>query len=198
MFAPPDALRRHGKALVFVICLLPLVLIAYSVAADKLGPDPVKSLIHLSGEWAIRLLLLTFAVTPLRRWLGWSSLLRYRRMLGLFSWFYVSLHLLIVATFLFAWDWAVVLEELAERPYIIAGFAAWLLMVPMGLTSNDRSLRALRANWRRLHRLMYPLMLLAWLHIAWQARSSYLDAFVYGLIIFCLFLGRQRRPAISA
>lgn len=178
------------KALLFFLCLLPFCLISYKVLTDGLGTDPVKALIHLTGEWSIRFLLLVFLVSPLRQWFRQLSLLRYRRMLGLYAWFYTSLHFLAVVTFLFAWDWLVFKEELVERPYVIVGFLAWLLMLPLGLTSNNYAVRLLRRRWSVLHRLIYPVMVLAWLHIAWQARSSYLDAFVYGLIIFVLFLPR--------
>lgn len=178
------------KALLFIVCLLPFGLICYKVLTDDLGTDPVKAVIHLTGEWSIRFLLLVFLVSPLRQWFRRLSLLRYRRMLGLYAWFYTSLHFLAVATFLFAWDWLVFQEELVERPYVIVGFLAWLLMLPLGLTSSNYAVRLLRKRWSMLHRLIYPVMVLAWLHIAWQARSSYFDAFVYGLIIFVLFLPR--------
>lgn len=181
------------KAGVFVLCLLPLAYIVYLVVSDKLGIDPVKTLTHITGDWAIRFLLITFSFTPLRLWLKSGSLLRYRRMLGLYAWFYASLHFLLVVTYIFGWDWAVTREELSERPYVIAGFLAWLLMLPMGLTSNRFAVRRLRQNWRRLHRLMYPVVVLGWLHIAWQARSSYFDAALYGCLIIVLFLPRLKK-----
>lgn len=182
-----------GKPLVFVLCLLPLAAVVYGAVLGDLGPDPVKALIVMTGDWAIRALLVVFSVSALRSWLGWSRLLRFRRMLGLFAGFYASLHILVVATYLFAWDWTIVLEELSERPYIIAGFAAWLLMLPMVVTSNNYSVRRLGRRWRQLHQLMYPVMGLAWLHVVWQVRSSYLEALIYGLLIVVLALPRLRR-----
>ena len=187
-------LLRAGwaKPLLFLLCSLPFVYIVYGVIADQLGPDPVKTLIHITGEWGLRFFLVAFALTPFRRWFGLAALLRFRRMLGLFVWFYVSVHLLVVLTYLFGWDWEIAREELSERPYIIAGFASWLLLVPLGLTSNNRAVRALKKNWQRVHYLVYPAIGLAWLHVAWQTRSSYFDAVVYGLIILVLFLPRLK------
>ena len=186
-------LLRFGKPLLVLAGMLPLVALIYAALTNGLGTDPVKALIVETGEWAIWLLLACFAVSPLRHWLSIGWLLRFRRTLGLLAFFYVTLHLVVVSNYLFFWDWAVVREELSERPYIIAGFSAWLLMLPMALSSNDWSVRRLRRNWRRLHTLMYPVILLAWLHIAWQVRSSYFDAAVYGLIIFSLFLQRVKK-----
>lgn len=179
--------------MVFFLCLLPLVYIVYAVVTESLGTDPVKSLIHLTGEWAIRLFVLTLAISPMRAWLGWGAALRFRRMLGLFTWFYTSLHLLIVTTYLFAWDWELAKIELAERPYIFVGFAAWLLMVPLALTSSNWAVRKLRKNWVRLHMLVYPSVLLAWLHIAWQVRASYFDAALYAVLIICLLFQRFQK-----
>ncbi|MEX1667246.1 sulfite oxidase heme-binding subunit YedZ [Zhongshania arctica] len=182
-----------AKALVFVLCLLPLAYIVYAALSQSLGADPVKALIQLSGEWGIRFFILTMAISPLRAWLAWGWALRFRRMLGLYTYFYVSFHLLIVTTYLFAWDWTIVQEELAERRYIIVGFAAWLFMLPLAITSNNRAVRALRKNWGRLHMLVYPALFLAWLHIAWQVRSSYFDAALYAIVIIVLFSQRFQR-----
>lgn len=182
-----------AKALVFALCLLPLAYIMYAALSQSLGTDPVKALIHISGEWGIRFFILTMAISPLRAWLAWSWALRFRRMLGLYACFYVSFHLLIVTTYLFGWDWAIAQEELAERRYIFVGFAAWLLMLPLAITSNNRAVRALRKNWGRLHMLVYPALFFAWLHIAWQVRSSYFDAALYAVIIIGLFFQRFQR-----
>ena len=182
-----------AKSLVFVLCLLPLAYIVYAALSQSLGADPVKALIHISGEWGIRFFILTMAISAVRAWLAWGWALRFRRMFGLYTCFYVSLHLLIVTTYLFSWDWTIAREELAERRYIFAGFAAWVLMLPLAITSNNRAVRALRKNWGRLHMLVYPALFLAWLHIAWQVRSSYFDAALYALVIIVLFSQRFQR-----
>lgn len=185
--------RRAGKPLIFVVLLLPGLALLWAALAEQLGTDPVKTLIIKTGEYSLILLIVTLAISPLRQWLAWGGLIRYRRMLGLYTWCYASLHFLIVLTYLFGWDWLIAREELSERPYIIAGFAAWMLVMPLALTSNNHAVRLLRYNWRRLHRLIYPAAGLAWLHLAWQVRASYLEALVYGLIIFCLLFQRLKK-----
>ncbi|MBD2858955.1 sulfoxide reductase heme-binding subunit YedZ [Spongiibacter sp. KMU-158] len=185
--------RRLGKPLLFIVSLIPLGMLVWAALQNQLGTDPVKTLILETGEWALRFLILTLAVSPLKAWFAWTVVIRYRRMLGLYAWFYASIHLLIVLTYLFGWDWVIAKEELAERPYIFVGFAAWLLMVPLGLTSNNYAIRKLKKNWKSLHKLIYLIAVLAWLHLAWQIRASYLEALVYGLIIFCLFFQRLKK-----
>ena len=181
------------KPVLHILCLLPLAYIVWAALSESLGTDPVKALILLTGDWAIRILILTLAVTPLRQWLNMPKLLRYRRMLGLYTWFYVNLHLLVVLTYLFGWDWQIAQEELLERPYIVVGFLAWLFMLPLGFTSNNKAMRALGRNWRKIHKLIYLIALLAWVHVFWQVRSSYFDAFLYGTLILLLFYPRLKK-----
>lgn len=182
-----------AKPVLHILCLLPFAYIVWAALSESLGTDPVKALILLTGEWSIRILILTLAITPLRQWLNMPALLRYRRMLGLYAWFYVNLHFLVVLTYLFAWDWQIAQEELLERPYIVAGFLAWLFMLPLGVTSNKRAVRALGRNWRKLHKLIYLIAVLAWVHVFWQVRSSYFDAVLYGTLILLLFYPRLKK-----
>jgi sulfoxide reductase heme-binding subunit YedZ len=182
-----------AKLLLHVVCLLPFTYIVWAALADRLGTDPVKALLLLTGEWSIRLLILTLAITPLRQWLNMAKLLRYRRMLGLYAWFYVNLHFLVVLTYLFAWDWQIAQEELLERPYIVVGFLAWLFMLPLGVTSNNRAVRVLGHKWKKLHKLVYLIAILAWVHVFWQVRSSYFDAVLYGALILLLFYPRLKK-----
>ena len=130
---------------VFVLCLIPFGLTLYGAALGGLGPDPAERIMHVTGEWAARLLLLTLLISPLRKWSGWSVLVKLRRMLGLYAFFYGVIHLLSFAHFYLGWSPAILLEELVERPYITVGFAALLLMLPLAVTST-------RAMQRRLGR----------------------------------------------
>jgi sulfoxide reductase heme-binding subunit YedZ len=182
-----------AKPILFLLCLLPLVFIVYAALTDGLGTDPVKALILMTGEWAIRFLLITLAVSPLRQWLSLPSLVRFRRMLGLYTWFYASLHFVVVLTYLFGWDWEIAKEELFERPYIVVGFLAWLIMMPLGFTSNKVAVRALGRKWRQLHKFVYIAAILAWVHVFWQVRSSYFDAALYGVILVVLFYPRLQK-----
>ena len=133
-------------------------------------------------------LIATLLVTPLRQWFGWSALLRYRRMLGLYAFFYATIHLLLFLHFYLGWVPARVLEEFVERPYITVGMGAFLLMLPLAITSTRAMQRRLRRNWQRLHRAIYPVAVLVSLHYLWQARSDIGEALAYSLI-FALLLG---------
>jgi len=188
-------MERVIRGGVFTLALLPFVWVSYAAATGGLGPDPAEALMHVTGEWTLRLLALTLLVSPLRAWTGWSLLLKLRRMLGLYAFFYGCIHLLSFLQFYVGWTPAGLLEELAERPYITMGFMAWLLMLPLAITSTRGMQRRLRRNWLRLHRLVYPAAILACLHLLWQARSDIGEALFY-IGIFAVLLGwrlRRRR-----
>ena len=188
-------MERVIRGGVFTLALLPFIWVSYAAATGGLGPDPAEALMHVTGEWSLRLLALTLLVSPLRAWTGWSLLLKLRRMLGLYAFFYGCIHLLSFLQFYVGWTPAGLLEELVERPYITMGFMAWLLMLPLAITSTRGMQRRLRRNWLRLHRLVYPAAILACLHLLWQARSDIGEALFY-IGIFVVLLGwrlRRRR-----
>ncbi|WP_298575602.1 protein-methionine-sulfoxide reductase heme-binding subunit MsrQ [uncultured Luteimonas sp.] len=184
-----------AKAAVHALALAPLALLALrfwqvwsEVDIDALGPDPVAAIEHELGLWALRLLLLTLAVTPLRQLSGQTVLLRFRRMLGLYAFAYASLHLAAyLALDLRGW-WALVFEEIAKRPYITVGFAAWLLLVPLAITSTRGWMRRLGRRWGQLHRLVYAIAALAVLHFWWIVKSDYREPLLYAAIL-ALLLG---------
>ena len=188
-------MERVIRVGVFTLALLPFIWVSYAAATGGLGPDPAEALMHVTGEWSLRLLALTLLVSPLRAWTGWSLLLKLRRMLGLYAFFYGCIHLLSFLQFYVGWTPAGLLEELVERPYITMGFMAWMLMLPLAITSTRGMQRRLRRNWLRLHRLVYPAAILACLHLLWQARSDIGEALFY-IGIFAVLLGwrlRRRR-----
>ena len=197
-----------SKPLVFAACLLPLALLALDIARGTLGPDPVAQLEHASGIWALRLLLATLAVTPLRTLTGWHALVRYRRMLGLFAFFYSSLHFAIYLVVDLGGFWSQILTEIAKKPFITVGFLAWLLMIPLAVTSTKGMMRRLARRWQLLHRLVYAVGLLAVLHFLWQVKYgetiAVLEPVVYAAIFIVLMLARipawlaRRRVATSA
>ncbi|MEM7290777.1 MAG: protein-methionine-sulfoxide reductase heme-binding subunit MsrQ [Pseudomonadota bacterium] len=176
------------KPLTFLLSLAPF---AYSVwqiyllqsgGSHSLGADPGKELLLFQGEWAIRFLVLTLLITPLRISFGWNQLQSIRRMLGLFTFFYASLHLLAYVIFLLELDFSRIEEDLRERPFISVGFLAWLLLLPLAITSTNWMVRRLKKNWVKLHRLAYLVAALAVVHVFWLARSSYTEAIVYGTL----------------
>ncbi len=190
---------RTLKIGVFLLCLLPFVWLVHAASAGGLGPDPAEAIMHVTGEWSLRILLLGLLVSPLREWLGWSPLIKLRRMLSLYAFFYACIHLATFCHFYVGWTADILVEELAQRPYITVGFAAWLMMVPLALTSTRGMQRRLRRNWQRLHRLVYPLAVLACVHLAWQARSDIGEAVLYsGLVLLLLGWRVWRSLGVSA
>jgi sulfoxide reductase heme-binding subunit YedZ len=152
---------------------------------------------HATGEWVMRFLVLVLLATPLLG-CGWPRLARYRRMLGLYVWFYATLHLLVFAQVFIGWSAEQLIEELAERPYVLVGFLAWLILVPLTITSAKVIRRKMGRNWRKFHKLTYAVAVLAWLHLLWLSRSDVGDAVVYGLIFLILFAHRVRHAMTNA
>jgi sulfoxide reductase heme-binding subunit YedZ len=179
-----------GKPIVFIVCLIPAVYLLVLALTGQLGPDTGKALVLETGGWALRLLLVTLAVTPLRRWTNIAGLVRYRRMLGLYTWFYASIHMMAVMTYLLGWNWVIFLEEFAERPYMALGIVAWLLMLPLGVSSNHWAQRRLGKRWKPLHQLIYLIGILACAHFVWLVRADLAEALVYCAVL-ALLLGAR-------
>lgn len=173
---------------IFGTCLLPFVMLVSAAVQQTLGADPAKEIVLELGTWAIILLWTSLAVTPLRKLLKWHWLVKYRRMLGLYSFFYAMMHLLAFATFIVGWDLRILFVELTERPYAIVGFLALLLLIPLAVTSTKKMQKRLKQRWIKLHKLVYIIALLSLLHIIWQIRSDFSEALIYGLIL-CWMLG---------
>lgn len=185
------------RVLLFIVCLLPLFWTLGQGVVGALGPDPGKEIVLSTGIWALRFLLITLAVTPLRTYFGLGWAIRYRRMLGLYVWFYATLHFVAVWTYLLGWSWAIFIEEFSERPYMMVGIIAWLLLLPLGLTSNRWSQRALGARWRKLHSLVYLIGVLACIHFLWLVRSDYGESLLYCVILAVLLLARFKWIRVS-
>ncbi len=185
-----------SKVLLFAACLIPVAMLAWDVwralAGDleALGADPGEAIVHRLGEWGIRLLLATLSVSSIARLVKRPGLIRYRRMVGLFAFAYVAMHFAAYFGILAGAELAALLADLGKRPYIIAGGGALLILLPLALTSTRAAQRRLKKNWRRLHRLVYLAAALAVLHIAWLAKVSYVDAYIYGAFTL-LLLGER-------
>ncbi|MFK7976294.1 MAG: sulfite oxidase heme-binding subunit YedZ [Halioglobus sp.] len=161
--------------------------------ANTLGPDPAERVMHVTGEWSLRMLVLTLLMSPLRSWTGKAVFFKLRRMLGLYAFFYATMHLVSFLQFFTGWSSSTLLEELIERPYITAGFAGWLMMLPLAATSTRSMQRRLGRSWLTLHRLIYPGAIAACLHLIWQARSDIGEALVYSVVVALLLVWRLRR-----
>lgn len=187
---------RKWRILVFLASLLPLAAMAWGVFNDSLGPNPVEALSHESGSWALRLLLVTLAITPLCRITGWRRPVLLRRMLGLFSFFYACLHFLVWLWLDQEFAWGSMLSDIAKRPYITVGFLSFLILTALAITSNVFSMGRLGLRWKALHRLVYAAALLAVLHFIWLVKADLLQPLIY-LGVFTLLM-LLRMPLKSA
>lgn len=178
---------RIIKPLLFITLLLPA---AWLFVMD-LGANPVETITHHTGDWALRLLLATLAITPLRRLSGWGGVIRLRRMVGLYAFFYALLHLLSYFVLDQEMRFAGLWRDVLERPYITLGFAVFLMLVPLALTSTDAMIRRLGRQWRRLHRLVYPAALGAVLHYLWLVKADLREPLLYLGVLALLMLARM-------
>jgi sulfoxide reductase heme-binding subunit YedZ len=179
------------RALLFAIALLPFARLVYLTATNDLGANPVEFVLRSLGTWTLVLLCITLTVTPLRLATGWAWLLRLRRMLGLFCFFYASLHMLAFAGLDQSFDLAAIWTEVLDRPYITVGAAAYLLLIPLALTSTNAMVKRLGGrNWQRLHRLVYLIAGLAILHYWWHkaGKNDFAEVSIYAAVV-ALLLG---------
>lgn len=179
-------LHPWAKAWVFALALLPFGTLVWNLAFDQLGANPAEALVRSSGDWTLRALCLVLAVTPLRVSLGWSGLARFRRMLGLFVYFYAALHLLCYLWFDMGFEWADVLRDIAKRPFILVGFAAFVLLSALAVTSHNRLVRWLGGmRWKRLHQTIYLVAGLAVLHFFWMraGKNDFAEVAVYAVLL---------------
>ncbi len=182
----PLVSHRFAKPLVFAVALMPFVWLFYAAFTDQLGANPAEALIRATGDWTLRFLCLLLAVTPLRVMSQTPALARFRRMLGLFVYFYAVLHLLSYSWFDMGFDLAAIGVDIAKRWFILVGFAAFVLLTPLALTSFNRAIKALGAKrWQALHRVVYAVAGLAVLHFFWMrsGKNDYAEVLVYAAIL---------------
>jgi len=187
--APGPGTIRALKVFLFLLCLVPLgklALEAFAVAGLSLGANPIEELLHRLGKWGLKFLLITLAVTPAQRLTGWNWLLRFRRMLGLFAFFYVLLHFLVYAGLDQRFAPGPILEDIGERPYITIGFTGLLLLLPLAVTSTNAMMRRLGRRWKQLHRLIYVIAVLGVWHFYWQVKLDTLEPTIYAAILTAL------------
>lgn len=183
-------LSRAAKPVVFLLCLAPLAWLFYAAAANRLGANPAEALIRSLGDWTLRGLWLTLAITPLRELSGLAALARFRRMMGVFSFAYASLHLLAYGWLDMSLDLAEIAADIPKRPFILMGFTAWLLMLPLAATSFNKAIKALGAKrWQGLHKAVYAVAVVALLHFIWMraGKQNFAEPAVYGVILAALF-----------
>ena len=189
-------LHPAAKPLLFTLSLLPFAWYLYGAVANTLGANPAEALIRGTGDWVLRFLCLTLAVTPLRIWTKQPALARFRRMVGLFAFFYVVLHFLAYAWLDMGFDPNAIVKDIPKRPFALVGFAAMLLMLPLAATSFNRAIKAIGAKrWQQLHKLVYAVILLGLLHFFWMraAKNNFGEWSVYAAIIAMLLGWRVKR-----
>ncbi|MCF6227001.1 MAG: sulfoxide reductase heme-binding subunit YedZ [Xanthomonadales bacterium] len=180
---------RLLKTLVFAACLIPFVLLglaAFNLAGQSLGANPIEELLHQLGLWGLRFLLFTLAITPLRQLSGKTWLLQLRRMLGLFSFFYILLHFLSYAILDQGLSYIAIIEDIVERPYITLGMIALLMLIPLAISSTNGWMRRLGRRWKKLHQLVYVIAILGVWHFFWQVKLDTREPLIYAGILSVL------------
>ena len=198
-------MQKLAKPIVFVLAVAPFLWLAFRAYSGRLSVNPIEDITLTTGIWTLRFLVITLAVTPLRRITGWNRLIQYRRMLGLFAFFYATLHLAtyVVLDMFFAWD--LILADVLKRPFITAGMVAFVAMVPLALTSTRGWIRRLGRRWQLLHRLIYLSAIAAVVHYLWKVKVVVGSPVYYAAIVAALLLFRiawmwraRRRSALQA
>jgi len=186
------------KGLVWLLCLAPGVWLVWRGFTDRLGANAIEEVLHRLGDTSLVILLVTLSITPIRRLTGWNDLAPLRRPLGLFAFFYLTIHFLWYAVVDEGLAFEFIVEDVIERPYILAGFTAWLMLIPLAITSTKGWIRRLKKNWQKLHRLVYVATGLGVLHFYWQVKADTYWPLVATTVLVALMLLRirqARRPS---
>ncbi len=197
MQLPEPYFTRVFKPVLFILLLSPALYYGVAFWQDQLGANPLEAIIRGLGDWGLRILLITLLVSPLRRVLNWPQVLRTRRMLGLFAYFYVVLHLLGYLWFDQFFDWEEIWFDILERPFITVGMIAFVLLTPLAITSTKGMIRRLGKKWKHLHTLIYPASILAVLHFWWMVKLDKREPLIYAFILAILLGERLFRKVRS-
>ncbi len=181
---------KYFKSSIFILSTIPFLIIIYKIFFNKLGPEPVKEITHFTGEWTLIFICLTLAMSPLKKLTNLNFWVKGRRMLGLFVFFYASLHLLTYVGIDYRFSWQPIFDDVVKKKYIFVGFAAWLLLIPLTLTSSQKMMMLLKQNWKKLHRLIYVIAILGSLHFIWLSKTIYFKPLIYFVIITILLFLR--------
>ena len=177
---------KYFKPFVFIVCLWPLGTIILDIYYNNLGAEPVKKIMNHFGEWTLIFICLTLTMSPLKRITNLGFWIKFRRMLGLFVFFYATIHLLTYVGLDYRFDWEPIINDVLKKKYIFIGFSAWLLLIPLAITSSQKMIKILGRNWKNLHRLVYVIAIFGSLHYIWLSKTIFFKPLVYTLIIVVL------------
>ena len=178
---------KYFKPFVFIVCLWPLGTIILDIYYNDLGAEPVKKIMNHFGEWTLIFICLTLTMSPLKRITNLGFWIKFRRMLGLFVFFYATIHLLTYVGLDYRFDWEPIINDVLKKKYIFIGFSAWLLLIPLAITSSQKMIKILGRNWKNLHRLVYVIAVFGSLHYIWLSKTIFFKPLIYTLIIVVLF-----------
>ena len=181
---------KYFKPSVFILSTIPFLIIIYKIFFNKLGPEPVKEITHFTGEWTLIFICLTLAMSPLKKLTSLNFWVKVRRMLGLFVFFYASLHLLTYVGIDYRFSWQPIFDDVIKKKYIFVGFAAWVLLIPLAITSSQKMMLLLKQYWKKLHRLIYVIAILGSLHFIWLSKTIYFKPLIYFVLITVLLVLR--------
>ena len=174
------------KPVLFILLLVPLAMLAYRFYSEGLGANPIETINRYTGHWALRILLSTLAFSPLIRITCWHNIIQYRRMFGLFAFFYVCVHLTSYIVLDQFFDFSEIIDDVFKRPFITAGFSAFILLIPLAVTSTNKMVERLQYRWIQLHRLVYVIAMLAVLHFWWMVKVDTREPMIYAIILAVL------------
>jgi sulfoxide reductase heme-binding subunit YedZ len=174
----------------FILSLIPLIIILYRIFFNQLGPEPIKEITHHTGEWTLLFLIVTLSMTPLKKLTNLSIWISFRRMFGLFAFFYASLHLMTYVGLDYRFDLNSISKDVLTKKFIFIGFAAWLLMVPLAITSSKKMMGLLKHNWKKLHKLVYLISIFGVIHFIWLVKKDLTEPLIYFAIIILLLAFR--------
>ena len=183
-------MRRYSKTLVFFLSLWPIYVISYQIIFNQLGPEPVDRIINHFGEWTLIFILLTLSMTPLKKITKSVEWIKFRRMLGLFTFFYASIHMLSYVGLDYRFDFEPLINDVLKKKFIFIGFSAWLLLIPLAVTSSERMVRLLKQNWKKIHRLIYIIGIFGVLHYIWLSKTIFFKPLIFLIVLVILLLFR--------
>jgi len=179
-------MNKFLKPGIFILSLIPFLVIISKIYFNQLGPEPVKEITHHTGEWTLIFICLTLAMSPLKRFTNLVIWIKFRRMLGLFVFFYATIHLITYVVIDYRLDWQQIFNDVLKKKYIFIGFSAWLLLIPLAITSSQKMMKLLRHNWKKLHRLIYIIAIFGSLHYIWLSKTIFFKPLIFMLIILVL------------